>query len=117
MARKKRTVTVTGASGFVGRHLVTQLLRDGDVNVRCLLRPGRDTAFFGGRSASLGVVYGDITRPQSLQAAFEGSWAVVNLAGYRDFWSRQREDFYTVNELGARNVFEAYHSQLCTWWR
>ena len=107
MASKKRTVTVTGATGFVGRHLVAQLMREGEFNVRCLVRPASDVSFLGEVSASLRFVYGDIMRPQSLEAAFEGAWGVVNLAGYRDFWSRQREDFYAINELGARNVFEA----------
>ncbi|MFT4520679.1 MAG: dihydroflavonol-4-reductase, partial [Halioglobus sp.] len=39
--------------------------------------------------------------------AFKGSWGVVNLAGYREFWSQQREHFYDLNERGACNVFEA----------
>ena len=37
----------------------------------------------------------------------EGVWGVVNLAGYREFWSQRRATFYKLNELGAQNVFQA----------
>ena len=107
MAGRQRTVTVTGATGFVGRHLVEQLMREGNLNVRCLVRRGSDVSVLGQPSANLKFVHGDILRPESLAVAFEGAWGVVNLAGYREFWSQWREHFYTVNELGARNVFEA----------
>jgi dihydroflavonol-4-reductase len=32
---------------------------------------------------------------------------VINLAGYREFWSQSKTRFYTINELGAKNVFRA----------
>jgi dihydroflavonol-4-reductase len=32
---------------------------------------------------------------------------VVNLAGYRDFWSRSRDLYYALNTRGAENVFRA----------
>jgi dihydroflavonol-4-reductase len=40
-------------------------------------------------------------------AAFKGSWGVVNVAGYREFWSADRDTFYAINDEGALNVFEA----------
>lgn len=107
MARKKRIVTVTGATGFVGRHLVAQLLEEGNFTVRCLVRPDSDVSVLAGFSGDLTFAYGDILRPESLPAAFEGVWGVVNLAGYREFWSQQRTHFYDINERGACNVFEA----------
>ena len=107
MARKKRTVTVTGATGFVGRHLVERLLEEGDYKVRCLVRRSSDVSVLASLSGDLSFVYGDITHPESLADVFEGAWGVVNLAGYREFWSQNREHFYDINERGARNVFEA----------
>jgi dihydroflavonol-4-reductase len=32
---------------------------------------------------------------------------VINLAGYRDFWSRSRDLYYALNTRGAENVFRA----------
>lgn len=107
MARKKRIVTVTGATGFVGRHLVERLLDEGSFTVRCLLRPGSDSSTLAALSDGLIFARGDITAPHTLPAALEGAWGVVNLAGYREFWSRRRRHFYDLNQRGAQNVFNA----------
>ncbi|HKI91620.1 MAG TPA: NAD-dependent epimerase/dehydratase family protein [Gaiellaceae bacterium] len=70
------TVLVTGATGFVGAHVV-HALRARDVPVRALVRDrGR-----AGRLAAWGVelVEGDVTDAGSLQAACAGADAVVHL--------------------------------------
>jgi dihydroflavonol-4-reductase len=107
MATRKRTVTVTGATGFVGRYLIARLVEDGDYTVRCLVRRDSDVSMLARLCGDLTFVYGDISHRESLAAAFEGAWGVVNLAGYREFWSQHREHFYDINERGARKVFEA----------
>ncbi len=106
MPRKKRTITVTGASGFVGRALVTRLLEEKHVQLRCMLRPGSDRSALEAISGQLTYCEGDITRPATLETALQGSWGVVNLAGYREFWARDREQFYAINHQGAENVFK-----------
>ena len=107
MAENKRTVTVAGATGFVGHYVVERLLQEGGYHVRCLVRHDSDTTSLAPFSDQLSFVYGDITRPQTLASAFEGSWGVVNLAGCREFWSQKREHFYELNERGAKYVYEA----------
>lgn len=107
MPRKKRIVTVTGATGFVGRALVARLLKEKDIQVRCMLRPGSDRSALEAISDKLTYCEGDITQPATLERALENSWGVVNLAGYRDFWARDRKQFYTINQHGAQNVFRA----------
>lgn len=107
MSKKKRTITVTGATGFVGRHLVKQLLKEGDYSVRCLVRRDSDVSVLAYLTGDLSFAYGDITNQESLVNAFEGAWGVVNLAGYREFWSQKRKHFYDINEIGASNVFKA----------
>ncbi len=68
-------VLVTGASGFIGRHLVDHLMSQGHA-VRALSRPG------GGWRPPPGVeqVHGDVTVPASLRPALAGVDAVVHLA-------------------------------------
>ncbi|MDJ1137048.1 NmrA family NAD(P)-binding protein [Streptomyces iconiensis] len=61
------TILVTGATGTVGRHLVTQLLADGH-KVRALTRTPERAALPAGAE----VVGGDLTDTASLAAAFEG---------------------------------------------
>ena len=102
-----RLIALTGATGFVGRHVVDRLLEEDGLRLRCLVRPGSDDAHLRSRGDRVTRVEGDVTRADTLPALVEGAWGVVNLAGHRDFWSRSRERYYELNEGGARNVFEA----------
>ena len=85
MNKPDRTITVTGASGFVGRVLVERLLQEKNLHVRCLVRPGSQRSALEALAGDLSFCEGDITRPDTLVAAMEGAWGVVNLAGYREF--------------------------------
>jgi nucleoside-diphosphate-sugar epimerase len=107
MAKDKMIITVTGASGFVGRVLVERLLQEKNVHVRCLVRPNTDRTQLDALGGDISFWEGDITQPHTLEAAMEGAWGVVNLAGYRDFWARHREHFYEINRDGAQHVFRA----------
>lgn len=107
MARRKRVVTVTGATGFVGRHVVERLLQEKDIEVICMVRGTSGASRLAEFVDAVSFRQGDITRPETLAQAFEGSWGVVNVAGYREFWSADRDRFYDINERGALNVFEA----------
>ena len=107
MASAGKLVVVTGATGFVGRHFVERILQEERIAVRCLVRPGSDIEALRAMGERVSFAYGDITRQESLGPAFKGAWGVVNLAGYREFWSQSRDHFYEVNERGARNVFRA----------
>jgi len=69
-------VLVTGATGFMGRHLVSRLLADGRA-VRVLERRPSD-AFDG---LAVERVTGDVTQPETLVAACAGAESVFNLAG------------------------------------
>jgi dihydroflavonol-4-reductase len=107
MTASKRTVTVTGATGFVGRAFVAARARDTRYRIRCLVRRSSDVSALRALNADIEFHYGDITRKETLAPAFAGSWGVVNLAGYREFWSRDTDHFYDLNERGAKNVFHA----------
>lgn len=71
-----RMVAVVGASGFVGRHVVAELLRRG-LGVRALYRRRPQAA----PSAGLRVVVGDASDPAVLADVLEGADAVVNAIG------------------------------------
>ncbi len=107
MATRNRIITVTGATGFVGRTLVERLLQEEKIHVRCLVRPNSDRSYLNALDGEISFCEGDITQPKTLTAAMKGAWGVVNLAGYRDFWARDRDDFYRVNQDGAQSVFRA----------
>lgn len=92
-----RSVLVTGATGFVGGHLVARLLAQGH-RVRGLARrPAR-------APSTLSVEWweGDVTRPDTIHGAAEGCDVVVHLVGVAD--ERQNPGFHTVHVKGTRNV-------------
>ena len=88
--RPPRTVLVTGATGFLGRHVVAAAVRAGHT-VRAMVRPGTaPEALPWGPHPRLETVHADLRRRHDLPAAVSGSDVVVHLAATKsgDFASR-----------------------------
>ena len=96
------TVLVTGATGFIGQHLVEVLTQKGS-RVICLVRHTSQIS----RLQPLGVSFieGDITDEQSLPQSLAGIDVVFHIAGLLESSSRPR--LYEVNEGGTRNLTRA----------
>lgn len=93
-------ILVTGANGFIGRH-VCAALRDAGHSVVGLVRPSAAR----GALAGFDLVEGDITVPRSLTPAMQGVDAVVHAAGVRQ---AVRESTYErVNSRGSAHVARA----------
>jgi nucleoside-diphosphate-sugar epimerase len=92
---------VTGASGFIGYHLVKRLLDRGD-HVTCFVRPTSDVDAL--ERLDVRLVYGDVTEKQSLRRAFAKSDVVFHLAGLTK--SLKARALRQINETGVRNVAE-----------
>lgn len=71
-------VLVTGANGFLGRHVVAALLARGH-RVRAMIRPATRVEPLGW-PAPVQVIRADLRSAQNLEAAFEGVDALVHLA-------------------------------------
>jgi dihydroflavonol-4-reductase len=97
------TILVTGATGFLGRHLVGCLVEAGYA-VRALVRPASDTHFL--RSVGIEVASGDVRDAASVNAALAGCRWAVHAAGLFRFWGDAR-DFRSTNVDGTRCVIEA----------
>ena len=97
-----RKVLVTGASGFVGGHIVRALQLRG-VTVRCLVRRSSCLDFL--QPLEPEVTFGDITRPETLPLALEGIDGVVHCAGVTK--ARSRAGYFLANEGGTRNLYAA----------
>lgn len=106
MDTQKPTVVVTGATGFIGKYVIKRLLEEDQVNVVAMTRQ-KNAKLDISNSENLTYCYGDILKPNTLKSVFEGAWAIINLAGYRDFWCRKNKDYYRYNEQGAKHVFDA----------
>ena len=74
-----KMILVTGASGYVGSHIVKRLAESGE-SVRAMVR-NRSYAEAEGRLAGLKIdwVEGDVTKPDSLSAALQGVDVVIGL--------------------------------------
>ncbi|GLR47305.1 complex I NDUFA9 subunit family protein [Sphingomonas astaxanthinifaciens] len=80
-----RIITVFGGGGFIGRYVCEALFKTG-VRVRVAQRTPRNAFFLQPLAAvgQLDLVRADFTRPDSLAAAVEGAWGVINLVGAFD---------------------------------
>lgn len=94
---------VTGATGLVGRHLVTALLERGDA-VRALALPSEDTSWLEERGVA--VHRGDIRDPHTLTVPMRGVDTVFHLAAMQGMWV-PAEEYYNVNVTGTENVCRA----------
>jgi 2-alkyl-3-oxoalkanoate reductase len=96
-------VLVTGATGFLGSHLLDKLVERGD-EVRVLLQPAEDIK----RLSQTGVeVYrGDLADRASLEAAVEGIDRVLHCAARTGPWGPQAE-YEAVNVLGPKTLVDA----------
>jgi len=91
---KSRSVSITGATGFVGWHVAESFLRDG-WDVRAIVRRGNSKPVPQGAS----VVESDLSR-ESLTAAFSRSEVVVHSAALIRAGTQQAFD--AVNVEGSR---------------
>jgi nucleoside-diphosphate-sugar epimerase len=97
-------VLVTGASGFLGGHIVDQCLDQGD-QVRALVRKNSDLTYLN-TLKDVEKVGGDLCDPSALHAALKGIDVVYHSAArVVDFGSR--EQFYTANVLGTQHLLNA----------
>lgn len=92
-----RLVAITGATGFIGRHLVAAFARAG-WRVRLLLR--RDPVIDEWRDLRPEIVAGSLHDRAALERLVDGASAVVHLAGLIKAVSR--EAFMQVNRDGAK---------------
>lgn len=101
-------ILVTGATGFLGNQLVTQLLA-GNQPVRILCRnPNRlNQHAVSFDPAAVEIASGDVTQPSTLVEACKGIHQVYHVAGLVDFNPRDLRELLAVNEQGTDNLLSA----------
>ena len=103
------TILVTGATGFLGSALVTELLKQQQQQVRILARDeARALAQFGD---AVDIVVGEITDTAQVQRAVEGASIVYHFAGRLYHPSTPAELYYRTHVEGTRILLEACKSQ------
>ena len=94
-------ILVTGATGFIGRHLTAALSKS--YSVRCLVRKTSDIS--GLRNFNVNITYGDLLVKDSLWPALDKIDLIYHLAG--EVYSRHKDDYYKGNVLATQNLLEA----------
>ncbi|MFQ6615627.1 MAG: NAD-dependent epimerase/dehydratase family protein [Fidelibacterota bacterium] len=93
---------VTGASGFIGSHLVDALLKEGH-EVTALVRPTSPMRWLEGKPIRLMI--GDVRDPDSLEEAVKNQDYVFHAAG--KVAARTFREYNDTNHVGTRNLMEA----------
>lgn len=97
-------VLLTGASGFVGGHLLRELLAHGH-QVRALSRSTKSDSVVAGAGAE--PCRGELTDAESLQNAVNGMDAVFHCAANTSAWSRDKKLQMDTNVEGTRRLIKA----------
>jgi len=97
-----QTLFVTGASGFIGAHLVREIVRRG-IRCKCLVRPTSIVTTLP--TEGVEFVQGTIEEPDSYRTAIEGCDVVINLAGVVQWLDKRR--LFQVNGEGCAILADA----------
>jgi dihydroflavonol-4-reductase len=97
-------VAVTGANGFVGSHIVRELLRRGHEAVALV---GADVGDANLRDVPVKARELDLLDPVSVRAGLAGCDAAIHSAACYAFWLPDPRAFYRVNVDGTRHVLDA----------
>jgi nucleoside-diphosphate-sugar epimerase len=98
------SILVTGATGFLGQHLVRQLAAAGsEVRLRVLCRGSSPWD----NNPSVEVCHGDVTSREDVFRAVQGVERIYHLAGFVSRDPGKAEALYLTHVEGTRNVCEA----------
>jgi dihydroflavonol-4-reductase len=97
------TTLVTGATGFVGNHVVRQLLSEGH-SVRVLVRRSSNLKPLEGLAVE--PAEGDLRDAVSLERVMQGVRRVFHVAADYRLWAQNPDEIYESNVEGTRRLLE-----------
>jgi len=92
---------VTGGNGFVGSHVVSQLLEQ-DAQVKILDLNQNSNSY----NNNVELVIGDICNKELVAETVKGCDVVIHLAANPNLWARDKQIFNRVNLQGTINLIE-----------
>ncbi len=100
-----KRILVTGASGFIGSHVVPALVQQG-YKVRCFVRISSKIGCLSSLS-NVELCYGDMNNMDSLLRATDKVNAVIHLAAFTSEQASSADESYRVNVEGMQNLINA----------
>ena len=97
-------ILVTGATGFLGHHLVKRLIREG-YKVRIFKKESDSMELLEGLEVE--VKSGDIRDFNAVKEAVKGCEVVFHLVGLISYWKALNQIQYDINVKGTHNVVKA----------
>jgi nucleoside-diphosphate-sugar epimerase len=101
-------VLLTGASGFVGSHILESLRSQG-ADAALFLRKTAATEFVKDHLPNVEIRHGSLDDAASLEAAMDGITHVIHCAGATKALTPQ--GFFDVNHLGTKNIVSAVNAR------
>lgn len=95
------TIFLTGATGFIGGHVLKALVSEG-ARVRCMVRRSSSRRNLEGLSVE--EVEADLRAPDALREAMRGCDTVFHCAADYRLYARDPRELYDTNVEGTRNV-------------
>ncbi len=99
-------VLVTGGTGFLGRHVARALIARGFLP-RLLVRVGSESRVPEDIRSACRITLGDVTEPESMENAVQGTSAVVHLAGIVREFPGKGITFERLHVEATRNAVKA----------
>lgn len=97
-------ILVTGATGFLGHHLIQRLKRNG-YEIRIFKEKSASMDLL--KTEKVEIATGDIRNQKEVEKAVKGCNIVFHLAGLISYWKKLNALQYEINVEGTRNIVKA----------
>jgi dihydroflavonol-4-reductase len=109
------TYFITGGCGFLGQYIVQAVhAQDPQADLRVMVRTPRRTFLDLQKLEHVFWVRGDLTRPESFAGHLKGVDIVIHSAAMVSFNPSKRQEIYTTNVIGTRNLARAAQEAGCS---
>ena len=88
----KKSILLTGATGYLGGYLAEHLSKKTNINLQCLIRPRKDGKDGSLKKRGVRVIYGDLLNPESYQKILSGVDIVIHAATFATLYNHAEEE-------------------------
>jgi len=100
----RQSVFLTGATGFIGRHLLARLQERGHETIHCLIREGHDIAARSTSNGPVRYVRGDLFSTEAYGTHLTETDTVIHLAAVTG--KADPKAYFRVNTEGTKSLLE-----------